>query len=205
MSKNSRRIDLAEAEQLVNSILFWAAQSGCNMKHLEVAGSYRRGCDSVGDIDLVIDSRSLGPFIAGVIPGMAIPGQDLVIRKRDGMITGFYFNGTRIEFYVADEPTEFGAKLLFASGSADFNIRQRRIAISRGMKLNDKGVFIPTVKSGIVVLEQKTCSFDGSSYPNLGLYPEGKNPNAWVKIAGRTEIECFKALAMEYVSPEHRE
>jgi DNA polymerase (family 10) len=98
----------------------------------EVAGSYRRGKSTVGDIDIVSREPS-----RGVNPRLR-PVADEVINEGEQR-TSIRCLGERVDIRFADEES-FGSMLIYLTGSKDFNIRLRALAIERGLKLNEYGL-----------------------------------------------------------------
>jgi DNA polymerase (family 10) len=98
----------------------------------DVAGSYRRGKSTIGDIDLVT-----------TLPPPAVNSQ--LREVADEMIdegerrTSIRCQGQRVDIRFT-RPEEYGSMLLYLTGSKNFNIRLREIALSRGMKLNEYGI-----------------------------------------------------------------
>lgn len=97
----------------------------------EYAGSIRRGRDDVGDIDLVIERTDAVQVKLAECFGLQKNGKPC----RSGVV-----DGIQIDCNLA-APDEWGAFLMFATGSAETNIAMRRIAIKRGWKLNQYGLF----------------------------------------------------------------
>lgn len=98
----------------------------------EVAGSYRRGKSTVGDID-----------IATVEPPTAVNSRvrsiaDEIIAAGDEK-TSIRCLGQKVDFRFT-EPESFGSMLLYLTGSKEFNIHLREIAIGKGLKLNEYGL-----------------------------------------------------------------
>ena len=98
----------------------------------EVAGSYRRGKSSVGDIDVVTTESPdrLNPRLRAIA--------DAVIDAGDRK-TSLRILGKRVDVRFS-KPRQFGSMLLYLTGSKAFNIKLREIAISRGYKLNEYGI-----------------------------------------------------------------
>lgn len=97
-----------------------------------VAGSYRRGKSTIGDIDIVSTEK----------PGHINP---LLHRVADEMIdsgdkkTSFLCRGSRVDVRFT-KPATFGSMLFHLTGSAAFNIRMRELALSKGASLNEYGI-----------------------------------------------------------------
>ena len=98
----------------------------------EVAGSYRRGKSTVGDIDIVSreSSRAVNPRIRSIA--------DEVINEGEQR-TSIRCLGERVDIRFTDVGS-FGSMLIYLTGSKDFNIRLRALAIERGLKLNEYGL-----------------------------------------------------------------
>ena len=108
-----------------------------NVKRLEFAGSYRRGKETVGDLDLLVDSTDH----EGVMNRFAEFDEIAsVIGRGETKMSVRLENGFQIDLRVV--PTEsFGAALQYFTGSKDHNVAIRSRARSRGLKINEWGVF----------------------------------------------------------------
>lgn len=142
MSKNDDRIPFEIAKNNAEKIKENLALHGV---HMEISGSILRGKNDIGDIDFVIsaeDYKTLHekvPFING-LDFKWTKGS----KKSPSRITHAYITIdnrlTKVEFYVA-KPNALGAMNLFATGSGKFNVRMRRIAQNKGLKLSQYGLF----------------------------------------------------------------
>ncbi len=114
---------------------FLAAIPG--VAQVEVAGSYRRGRETVGDLDLVVAAP------AGVDVDRALRSYDEVAsvlasgRTRSSVVLR---SGLQVDVRVVP-PASFGAALYYFTGSKAHNIRLRTIAVARGLKVNEYGVY----------------------------------------------------------------
>jgi DNA polymerase (family 10) len=98
----------------------------------EVAGSYRRGKSTVGDIDIV----TMEPPQAVNARARTIADEIIMAGNEK---TSIRCMGQQVDFRFT-EPGSFGAMLLYLTGSKEFNIRLRGIAIEKGLKLNEYGL-----------------------------------------------------------------
>src|SRR5690606_15124813 len=104
---------------------------------LEVAGSYRRRRDSVGDVDLVASADD------PALLAEALTGYDEVSDVLGSGATKtsvVLHNGLQIDLRVI-EPDSFGAALLYFTGSKDHNVALRQRSLERGWHLNEYGLF----------------------------------------------------------------
>ena len=112
-------------------------QSIAGVTRAEIAGSYRRGRDTVGDLDLLVCSKQ------GSGPIKALGRyEDLRELSAAGSTkaSGVLRNGLQVDVRVV--PAEsFGTALHYFTGSRDHSIRIRRRAQERGYKLNEYGLF----------------------------------------------------------------
>jgi DNA polymerase (family X) len=130
------RMKLAVAAQFADDLVqHLRAMSG--VSRVEVAGSFRRMRETVGDLDILAtgaDGRAVTerfihqPDVAEVISRGTTRAS---IRLRGGLQVDL-----RV---VADEC--FGAALLYFTGSKAHNIALRRLGQERGLKINEYGVF----------------------------------------------------------------
>ncbi len=132
----SQRILWADADSYVQSIKTYL-QSCPGIEKLEAAGSYRRGKDTIGDLDFLVVSsdpaRVMDHFAA-------LPDSGGVIGRGPTKISLRLANGLQIDMRVVP-PQSFGAALVYFTGSKDHNIVLRGLAKDRDLKINEYGVF----------------------------------------------------------------
>lgn len=104
---------------------------------VEVAGSYRRGRDTVADLDLLVcATRPAAPMRAlGTYDEFAE-----LTAAGSTKASGVLRNGLQVDVRVVP-PASFGTALHYFTGSREHNIRLRRRAQERGYKLNEYGLF----------------------------------------------------------------
>jgi DNA polymerase (family 10) len=123
---------MPEAEQIVAALL----KSGLVDKAL-IAGSTRRMRETIGDLDILATSKSpekVSDFFS------KMPSVEHVIVKGPTKTTVWLKIGLSCDLRVID-PDSFGAALQYFTGSKDHNVQVRQIAVKKGYKLNEYGLF----------------------------------------------------------------
>jgi DNA polymerase (family X) len=135
-SEAEKRILWAEAEEHVTAIL--AHMSACKaVQKIAVAGSFRRGKETVGDLDFLVvadDVEVVMDRLAeydGLASLLARGGTKMSIRLAAGV---------QVDLRAVDDES-FGAALQYFTGSKEHNIVVRGRAKARGLKINEYGVF----------------------------------------------------------------
>jgi DNA polymerase (family 10) len=131
----TQRIYWAEAEILARALL--AHLKSPDIEQIEVAGSYRRGKDTIGDLDILVSSHEP----AAVMDRLAtFSDVDSLIGRGDTKMSIRLTNGLQVDLRVV--PAEsFGAALQYFTGSKDHNVILRGMAKDRGLKINEYGVY----------------------------------------------------------------
>ncbi|MFH1519142.1 MAG: DNA polymerase/3'-5' exonuclease PolX [Candidatus Omnitrophota bacterium] len=142
------------------------------VRKIEVAGSLRRKKAAIRDIDIlvissnpkkVMDKFASLPLVAQVL----LKGQTKSsVLARD--------NNIQVDLRVVDKKS-FGSALLYFTGSKEFNLKLRQLAMKNNYKINEYGLFSQGKKLG-----EKF-------------------------IAGASEEGIFTVLGMDYIRPELRE
>ncbi len=107
------------------------------ISQMQWAGSYRRGRDTIGDLDLLVvaDDRE-----AAMNHLEAYPDRGQTIGRGDTKISIRVGKAFQVDMRCV-EANQFGAALQYFTGSQAHNIRTRRIAKEKGLKINEYGVF----------------------------------------------------------------
>ena len=103
----------------------------------EVAGSFRRGKETIGDLDILVHATDRGKATDTILGYDAIAD---VISRGDERVSVRLNAGLQVDFRFFDAPA-FGAAWMYFTGSKAHNIRVRRVAQDRGWKLNEYGLF----------------------------------------------------------------
>ena len=104
---------------------------------LDVAGSYRRQQDTVGDLDVLV---SAGQSTAVSRRFLAYPDVARALSQGPTRSSVVLKNGLQIDLRVV-KPESFGAAMVYFTGSKAHNVALRRIARKDGLKINEYGVY----------------------------------------------------------------
>jgi DNA polymerase (family 10) len=134
--RTEKRVLLGYALPLAEGIREKLRESGL-FKAVEIAGSLRRGKETIGDIDILgISDR---PEEASDTFA-SLPDVEEVLAKGPKKTSVRLADGIQVDLRIV--PAEsFGAALQYFTGSQAHNIRLRERAVSLGFKLNEYGVF----------------------------------------------------------------
>jgi DNA polymerase (family 10) len=131
-----KRCKLAVAAQYADALVAYLKQAP-GVKHVVVAGSYRRAKKTVGDLDILVTARSKSPVIerfvaySEVVEVTAKGGTRASVRLASGL---------QVDLRVVPEES-YGAALHYFTGSKAHNIAIRELGQHRGLKIDEYGVF----------------------------------------------------------------
>ena len=189
LSRAGGRFPIGEALPVAQRIVEELASLPA-VRKISVAGSLRRFRETVGDIDILAVSRSSENVIRHFTH---LEGVARVLAE--GTTKGSVVTREKIQVDLrVVEAASYGSALNYFTGSKEHNIKLREIAIQRGMKLNEYGVF----REG------------GRKRPARGARTAKPRraagaAKAETRIAGKTENEVYAALGLPYIPPEIRE
>ncbi|PYO98516.1 MAG: DNA polymerase/3'-5' exonuclease PolX [Gemmatimonadetes bacterium] len=133
-----RRLLLNEAETQATAVLAYL-RAGGGIRQIEVAGSYRRRRETIGDLDIVVtpeeqdSANAMDRFVKyGDVAEVISKGETRATVKLRG--------GLQVDLRAV-EPDAYGAALLYFTGSKAHNIELRKIAQEKSYKLNEYGLF----------------------------------------------------------------
>jgi len=111
------------------------------VKRVEIAGSLRRGAETIGDVDLLCESRD-GPAVVKAF--VEHDGVKRVLASGDtkGSITIETEPGRELQIDLRVVPADsFGAAWQYFTGSKEHNVRLRERAVKKKWRLNEYGLF----------------------------------------------------------------
>jgi DNA polymerase (family 10) len=132
----ARRFKLSVAAQHAQGLTAYLSKAK-GVKRVEVAGSFRRMRETVGDLDILVAAEANSPVMDRFTRYEEVrevlasgPTRGTVILK----------SGIQVDMRVIPEES-YGAALQYFTGSKAHNIVLRRIAQDKGYKLNEYGLF----------------------------------------------------------------
>jgi DNA polymerase (family 10) len=178
LAKRPKRFKLLDADQLVRSLIEYLREGG-NIEQLEVAGSYRRRMETVGDIDILAASDNAKPVMQRF---QTYPEVERVIAAGTTRGTVILRSGLQIDLRILPQRS-YGAALHYFTGSKAHNIAVRTLGVERGLRISEYGIFrVPK----------------GKKAEEVGI-EEGE------RIGGATEEDVFRSVDLDWVPPELRE
>ncbi|MFQ5537658.1 MAG: DNA polymerase/3'-5' exonuclease PolX [Gemmatimonadota bacterium] len=177
--KHSGRFRLDEAEQLIAGLVKHM-KSAPGLERFEVAGSFRRRKETVGDVDMLAAAEGDGEAVVKHFAAFSGAHRVDEVGPTKGNIV--LRSGLSIDLRVVPRHC-FGAAFQYFTGSKEHSVVLRGRSLKMGMRLNEWGLFRP---------------------------PEGVDPESLGKdegefVAGRTEEELYEALGLVWIPPELRE
>ncbi|HEY3263863.1 MAG TPA: DNA polymerase/3'-5' exonuclease PolX [Actinomycetota bacterium] len=107
------------------------------VRRAESAGSLRRMVETIGDIDLLVAADEAEPVMRrfGSLPAVA-----RVLASGSTKSSIVTTKGLQVDLRVV-EPAVWGAAMIYFTGSKAHNVRIREMAVRKGLKLSEYGLF----------------------------------------------------------------
>ena len=168
--QHGSRFLLPQAERAIEPLLGYLRESP-GLERLEVAGSYRRRKETIGDIDLLAIASQPLPVMERF---RSFPQVDKILNAGDTKSTIVLGSGLQVDLRVV--PAEcYGAALVYFTGSKEHNVKLRRRAVEKGLRISEYGVFHEHANG------ETEC------------------------IAGREEADVYATVGLAWIPPELRE
>ncbi len=158
MQKAGGRVQLGAAIDLAEEILA-ELNALRQVRRADYAGSLRRMCETIGDIDLLVASRKPGPVMNAFT---SMPYVQRVLAKGETKSSVLTTKGLQVDMRVV-APEVWGAALQYFTGSKAHNVRIREMAVRKGLKLSEYGLF--RAKGGTLIVAET----EAEVYEHLGL------------------------------------
>ncbi len=172
----TKRMIISEAEDIVAPLITYLKKDQ-TVQDCEIAGSFRRRRETVGDLDILITSAKPKQIINRFVEYTRINN---IMSQGDTKASVRLTNGLQIDLRVVD-PKSFGAALMYFTGSRAHNIHLRSIALDKGFKLNEYGLYKQVNEK-----KAKSRTTEKQIYHSLGLQyiePELREDKGEIKAA----------------------
>jgi len=179
-----RRLGLADAEGLAGPLVEYL-QHVSSVKAVEVAGSFRRRRETVGDLDVLVSATRSAPVMDELV---AYEDVVEVVSKGPTRATVRLRAGLQVDVRVV-APASFGSALHYFTGSKAHNIAVRRLAMAKGLKLNEYGIFRDKRRIGGRT-EQEVFAAVGLDY----IAPELREDRGEIEAARRKKLPALVEL-----------
>jgi len=136
LSDRDRRTRLGEAEQVAMPLVTYLNELD-EVSQIEVAGSYRRRKETVGDLDILVASADSKPVMERFTRH---PEVAKVASQGKTRATVYLTSGLQVDLRVVKQAS-FGAALHYFTGSKAHNVAIRKMAGEKKLKVNEYGVY----------------------------------------------------------------
>jgi len=127
---------LPEAEDIAAPLVAYLKKTP-GVKEICVAGSLRRCRETIGDLDILVTAKKHSPVMERFIAYEEVSG---VISRGETRSTVVLRSGLHVDLRVVPQ-VSYGAALCYFTGSKAHNIALRTLALDKGYKLNEYGLF----------------------------------------------------------------
>lgn len=130
------RMYLCDAKSYAEALVLHL--KGCTaIDRIEVAGSYRRRKETVGDLDILVTCRSAQKVMDRLLE---FEGVSDVLARGKTKCSVRLRSGLQLDLRVVPK-SSYGAALVYFTGSKQHNFLIRRLGQQRGLKINEYGAF----------------------------------------------------------------
>ena len=136
LTGSERRVLLSEALDVAETLLE-RLRAIPGVERADHAGSLRRGRETIGDVDLLVASTRVDDVMEAFTSYGVV---ERVLTRGDTKSSILTRGGLQVDLRVV--PSEaWGAAMIYFTGSKAHNVRIREMAVRKGLKLNEYGLF----------------------------------------------------------------
>lgn len=182
-SQAAARMGIGEALPIAEGLLARLRLIGA-VQEAQIAGSLRRRRETIGDVDLICSLKDSAAAVQVAEAFVHYPEVTKVLGQGNTKASVLTAGGLQVDLRIV--PIEnFGAALLYFTGSKDHNVTLRGRAQDQKLTLNEWGLY-------------KLSEYDKAAKKT------GEAP-AIKPLASRSEEDVYRALGLEWIAPELRE
>jgi DNA polymerase (family 10) len=185
--KRSTRIPLFVVEPVVERIIDYLKRIE-GLEHITPAGSYRRGKETVGDVDILATSTRPGDAIAAFV---RMPMAEEVLSRGPTKASIIVEGTIQVDLRIV-EHRSYGTVLQYFTGSKEHNVKLRQTALDKGYSLSEYS--LKRLKDGVDLF------FDSEEdiYATLGMQyipPEMREDTGEIEAALNGELPSSVELS----------
>ena len=136
LKRGRERQPLGKVLPVANEIIDFLNKNA-PISRIALAGSLRRWKDTIKDIDILATSKdSKNAMLAFT----AMPNVKEVLSKGSTRSSVIIREGIQVDLRIVDEES-YGSALAYFTGSKNHNIKLREMALKKGLKINEYGIF----------------------------------------------------------------
>lgn len=136
LKKHKERIPIGEILPKVE-VIFGELKKLKEVKDILIAGSLRRFKETIGDADILIASEKAKPIMDAFVK---LPEVSQILSQGKTKSSIITKDGFQVDLRVV-EPDSFGAAAHYFTGSKTHNVKIRTMAVKKGIKVNEYGIF----------------------------------------------------------------
>lgn len=136
LEAKGERVLLGQAVPIAEAYLEYL-RSAKSLERICVAGSLRRGKETVGDIDIVVGDDDPSAIMDAFVSYLDVTD---VLMKGPTKSTVRLRGGLQVDLRAV-ETDSWGAALCYLTGSKEHNVFMRGVALDMGLKLNEYGLY----------------------------------------------------------------
>ena len=136
LTGSAQRLKLAVADQIARPLLAYLRNTK-GVKEVAIAGSYRRRQETVGDLDILVTHTRSTEVMERFV---SYEDVEKVVSRGKTRSTVLLRSGVQVDLRAVAQ-VSYGAALHYFTGSKAHNIAVRKIAVRKGLKINEYGVF----------------------------------------------------------------
>ncbi len=136
VKEGQKRIKLAIAEEYARPLMAYLKKDK-NVKSIDLAGSYRRQAETIGDLDMLAVCKNREAMMKRFA---AYEEVQRVVSQGKTRSTVILHSGLQVDLRVVSQKS-FGSAMHYFTGSKAHNIAVRKIALKMNLKINEYGIF----------------------------------------------------------------
>ncbi|MCY2973900.1 MAG: helix-hairpin-helix domain-containing protein [Planctomycetota bacterium] len=197
-----QRLRRDQADQLVDQLRNHMLANS-DVDRIEFAGSYRRGKETIGDIDILVTSQKPEAVMRHFC---SFPATQEIVAQGETKSSIRVQKSFQVDLRVV-EADSWGAALQYFTGSKEHNVTLRGLAKKQGLKVNEYGVFRvdESDEKSRPEISPIASNKSDKAKSSKSKSPTSNSATSANSISGAEEQSVYHALGIPYILPEFRE